>query len=61
MEIELARHRRAFTSDLYGAARISNNLPAIASGRPRRITHRARNVMIGRTLGRAGLWRRLWR
>jgi hypothetical protein len=62
MEIELARHRRTFTSDLYRAARISNNLSAIASGNPRRMTHRARNVAIGRALfGRRGLLRGVWR
>jgi hypothetical protein len=49
--------RRTFTSQLYRAARLSNNLSAAASGNPRRIARRARNV----TVGRAGLWRRLWR
>jgi hypothetical protein len=56
----MARHR-SFTSQLYRAARVSNNLSAIASGNPRRMSHRARNIAIGRGLGRAGVWRRLWR
>ena len=53
--------RRSLTSQLYRAARISNNLSAIASGNPRRIARRGRNVLVGRALGRAGVWRRLWR
>jgi hypothetical protein len=54
-------HQRSLTSQLYRAARISNNLRAVASGSPRRMAHRARNVAIGRVLARAGVWRRLWR
>jgi len=53
--------RRSLTSQLYRAARLSNNISAIASGNPRRIARRAKNVMIGRTLGRSGVWRKLWR
>lgn len=51
----------SLTSNLYRAARISNNISALASGNPRRITRRAKNIAIGRALGRAGIWRRLWR
>jgi hypothetical protein len=43
---------------LYRAARISNNLESLSS--PRRARRRARNVVVGRTLGKAGVWRRLW-
>jgi hypothetical protein len=53
--------RRSFTSQLYRAARISNNISAAASGNPRRIVRRARNVAVGRGLGRAGFWRWLWK
>ena len=53
--------RRSLTSGLYRAARVSNNLSALASGNPRRMARRARNVTVGRALGRAGFWRRLWR
>jgi hypothetical protein len=53
--------RRSFTTQLYRAARLSNNISAIASGKPRRVAKRATNIAIGRTLGRAGFWRRLWR
>jgi hypothetical protein len=50
-----------FTSALYRAARLSNDLGALASGNPRRIARRARNVAVGRTLAKAGFWERLWR
>lgn len=53
--------RRSFTSQLYRAARLSNNISAAASGNPRRVARRAKNVTIGRALARAGFWRRLWR
>jgi hypothetical protein len=33
----------------------------LASGNPRRITLRAKNKILGRALGRAGLWRLLWK
>jgi hypothetical protein len=53
--------RRSLTSQLYRAARLSNNLSALASGNPRRVARRAKNVLVGRALGMAGVWRRLWR
>jgi hypothetical protein len=53
--------RRSFTSQLYRAARISNDVSALASGNPKRIARRTKNVVLGRSLGRAGVWRRLWR
>lgn len=53
--------RRSFTSNLYRAARISNTLGALASGNPKRIQRRAKNLLIGRAFARIGVWRRLWR
>jgi hypothetical protein len=53
--------RRSLTSQLYRAARISDSLSALASGNPKRVARRTKNVVLGRTLGRAGVWRRLWR
>jgi len=50
----------SLTRNLYRAARISNNVGALTGGR-RRTTRRARNVVVGRALGRAGFWRWLWR
>ena len=46
---------------LYRAARLANDIEAAGSGNPRRMGRRAKNVLLGRTLGRAGFWRRLWR
>jgi len=53
--------RRSFTSQLYRAARLSDNLSVLASGNPRRVSRRAKNAVVGRALGRADVWRRLWR
>lgn len=50
--------RRSLTSSLYRAARVSATGRAISTGRTGR---RVRNVAIGRALGRAGFWSRLWR
>jgi len=46
---------------LYRAARASRDIEAVSSGNPRRITRRAKNKLVGRALGRAGVWRRLWK
>ena len=51
--------RRSLTSQLYRAARISNNLSSLSN--PRRAVRRAKNVAVGRALGRAGVWRKLWK
>jgi hypothetical protein len=51
---------RSFTSTLYRAARLSNTIGAVASGHPRRIVRRGKNIAVGRVLGKAGVWRRLW-
>lgn len=53
--------RRSITSQLYRAARISNDISAAASGNPRRVARRAENKLVGRELGKAGAWRRLWK
>jgi hypothetical protein len=45
--------RRSFTSQLYRAASISNNISALGSGNTRRIARRTKNV----ALGRGGFWR----
>jgi hypothetical protein len=46
---------------LYKAARISRDVSAVSSGKPKRIERRAKNKVIGRVLGRSGFWRWLWR
>lgn len=53
--------RRSFVSQMYAAARLANDVSTLASGNPRRIARRAKNRILGRALGRAGLWRMLWR
>jgi hypothetical protein len=49
--------RRTFTSELYRAARLSASGRAVRKGYAGR---RAKNIIVGRALGRAGVWRRLW-
>lgn len=46
---------------LFRAARTAADVQAVSSGDPERIMRRAKNKAIGRLLGRAGMWRRLWR
>lgn len=52
---------RSLTRALYRGARLSNNIGALTSGNPRRMVRRGKNIVVGRALGRAGVWRRLWR
>lgn len=52
--------RSSFTSMLYRATRLSNTIGAVASGHPKRIARRAKNIAVGRALSKAGVWRRLW-
>ena len=47
------------TQFLYRAARASNDINAVTH--PKRLPRRVRNKVVGRALGRAGVWRRLWR
>jgi hypothetical protein len=47
--------------NLYRSARILGDMQAVTSGNPKRITRRAKNKLVGRALGRAGVWRFLWR
>lgn len=52
--------RRSLVSQMYRAARLANDVSTVASGNPHRIARRARNKIVGRALGRAGIWRALW-
>jgi hypothetical protein len=47
--------------NLYRSARVANDIETLASGNPKRITRRAKNKLIRRTLCRSGFWRILWR
>jgi hypothetical protein len=54
------RHR-SFVSQMYRAARLANDVSTLASGSPHRVARRVKNKVVGRALGRGGVWRRLWR
>ena len=49
------------SSWLYRSARVANDVEAITSGDPKRMRRRLKNKLVGRLLGKAGIWRRLWR
>ncbi len=48
-------------SNLYRSARLLGDVQAVTSGNPKRIERRAKNKLVGRALGRTGIWRFLWR
>jgi hypothetical protein len=45
--------------NLYKLARIVNTANALTN--PKRLPHRVKNIILGRMLARAGVWRWLWR
>lgn len=53
--------RRSLSSQLFRAARVMDDLEAAGSGNPRRMRRRVKNVIVGRSLRKAGAWRRLWK
>jgi hypothetical protein len=57
----LPDHMSRLVRSLYRSARITNDIETLASGNPKRIERRAKNKLLGRTLGRSGFWRFLWR
>jgi hypothetical protein len=59
--LRLMARRRSLSSQLFRAARITDDIEAVSSGNPRRVARRTKNVVVGRALGGAGVWRRLWR
>jgi hypothetical protein len=48
------------SSRLYRAARTTNDVETLLSGDPKRVERRLKNKLLGRALGRAGVWR-IWR
>ena len=53
--------RSGFVSSLFSIARTASTVSAVASGHPRRVMRRAKNIAVGRALRRVGFWRTLWR
>lgn len=51
----------SLTSWLYRIARVSADTRAVTSGNPKRVSRRIKNKLVGRALGKAGFWRRLWK
>ncbi len=50
---------------LYRMSRTTRDIEAIErtaeTGNPKYVVRRVKNKLVGRTLGRLGFWRRLWR
>ena len=55
------RRKRSLSSQLFRAARVADDVEAVESGNPKRVERRAKNIALARLLGRAGVWRRLWK
>jgi len=57
--------KRSLSSRAFEFARLTRNAEAVEEsleeGSARPVERRARNVIVGRALARAGVWRRLWR
>lgn len=49
------------SNDLFKLARLVRDLEVVASGNPKRLARRLKNLLLGRLLGRAGVWRWLWK
>jgi len=46
---------------LYKVARTANTINTLTSDKPRRIGRRAKNIVVGKSLAKAGFFRRLFR
>ncbi len=52
--------RRSFSSSMFRAARVTDDLEAFGSGNPSKMARRAKNVAVGRSAAKGGVWRRLF-
>lgn len=46
---------------LYALARLMGDWSAVSSGKPKKVLRRGKNRLVGRAIGKAGGWRRLWK
>ena len=49
------------TTVLYRLARSVRTVDALASVNPKRISRRVKNIAVGRTLAKLGIFKRLWK
>jgi len=50
-----------FIRSLYRMARTANTINTLASGNPKRIARRSKNIAIGKSLTKIGVFRSLWK
>ncbi len=46
---------------LYTLARLMGDVSAVSSGKPEKMARRGKNKVIGRAIGKAGGWKKLWK
>lgn len=51
----------SLTSWLFRLARLSADARAASSSDPKKVGRRVKNKFVGRALGKAGIWRWLWK
>lgn len=51
----------SMASGLFKLARIVATFEAATSSNPKKAPRRLKNILLGRFLGRAGIWRFLWK
>jgi hypothetical protein len=59
-EVTALKNLRQLRRAMYLGARILGDVTAVAGG-PKPTTRRVKNRILGRLLGKAGVWGRLWR
>jgi hypothetical protein len=52
--------RKSLSGKLFSAARVTDDLEAFGSGEPSKMARRTKNVAVGRSAARGGVWRRLF-
>ena len=52
--------RRSFSSSMFRAARLTDDMEAFGSGEPSKMARRSKNIAIGRSAARGGIWRKLF-
>lgn len=52
--------KRSLSSRMFSAARLTDDIESFGSGEPERMARRGKNVAIGRSAAKGGVWRRIF-